>query len=97
MNAGDPCPMCLGHQAHEGSSPCAIHHQAAFIAYANQHAWFEPYTPPKIPDELNVPLTRRDLLFAIQQMPGEEWQLLWERLTVAWRQPDVHQPSPEGL
>jgi len=67
------------------------------------------YAPPKIPDELNVPLTRRDVLFLIQEMqaidalgrspddPGEAWQLLWERLTVAWRQPDVHQPSPEGL
>jgi len=66
------------------------------------------YTPPKLPDELNVPLTRRDALFVVQVVveiqqanpllaQSDLWPLVWERLTLAWRQPDVHQPSPEGL
>ena len=74
---------------------------------ADAHA-LASYTPPKVPDELNVPLTRRDALFVVQVVveiqqanpllaQSDLWPLVWERLTLAWRQPDVHQPSREEL
>jgi len=59
-----------------------------------------PCDLPKPPDELNVPLTRRDALFLVQVIveiqqanpllaQSDLWPLVWERLTVAWRSPNA--------
>ena len=54
------------------------------------------YTPPAVPDVLNVPLTRRDLLAVLaeaarqadQPQAREFYDALWQRFTVQWRQPE---------
>ena len=43
---------------------------------------------PALPDPLDVPLTRRDLLAVLHLLAegdGETPGLLWERLTLEWR------------